>query len=158
MEALIADIATDMRLLRKEMESIERKISRLKDEQDPENVDSHNKAIAATLHSLYSGYETIIERVIRAVDGDVPLGKQYHIMLLKRAMNAIEDVRPAIISIETFKLLDELRTYRHKFRNIYLYLLSSERIIELARKGIASYKSFAEDVKTFQDFLLSKPT
>ncbi len=157
MEALIADIDADMKLLKKELESIQRKLERLKTEKDLENKDSHNKAIAASLHSIYSGYETILERIIRAIDGDLPLGKQYHIMLLKRAMNAIEGVRPAILASGTFQLLDELRTYRHKFRNIYLYLLSTDRIVELAQSGIRSFESFERDIQTFKGFLLSKP-
>ncbi len=157
MEALIADIDADMTLLKKELESIERKLSRLKTEHDRENIDSHNKAIAASLHSLYSGYENIIERIIRAIDGDAPLGSQYHLALLKRSMNPVEGVRPPILSVETFQLLDELRTYRHKFRNIYLYLLSTKRIGDLAQTGIRSFGLFERDIKAFKDFLLSKP-
>ncbi|MFN3480487.1 MAG: hypothetical protein ACK415_08880, partial [Thermodesulfovibrionales bacterium] len=75
MEALIADINADMALIKKEVESIKRKLLRLQKEKDPENIDSHIKAIAGSLHSLYSGYENIIERIIRAVDGDVPSGR-----------------------------------------------------------------------------------
>jgi hypothetical protein len=58
MEALIADIDADMSLIKKETESIKRKLSRLKKDKDPENIDSHIKAIAGSLHSIYSGYET----------------------------------------------------------------------------------------------------
>jgi hypothetical protein len=157
MEALIADMDADMKFLKKEVESIRRKLSRLKTEQDRENIDSHNKAVAASLHSLYSGYENVIERIIRGIDGDAPGGRQYHVVLLKRAMNTIEGVRPAIISPETFRLLDELRTYRHKFRNIYLYLLATERIMELAQTGIKSFDIFERDINAFKSFLLSKP-
>ena len=156
MEALIADIDADMSLLKKETESIKRKLLRLKKEKDPENIDSHIKAIAGSLHSIYSGYENIIERMVRAIDGDIPSGKDYHLMLLKRALNPIEGVRPYIISIETFRLLDELRTYRHKFRNIYLYLLSSKRITELAHTGLDSFQHFEKDINAFKKFLISK--
>jgi Ni,Fe-hydrogenase III large subunit len=157
MEALIADIDADMKLIRKELDGIKRKLLRLKTETDHENIDSHTKAVAASLHSIYSGYENILERIIRAIDGDTPLGTQYHVMLLKRAMNVIDGVRPAILAAETFRLLDELRTYRHKFRNIYLYLLSTGRIVDLAQIGIKSFELFERDINTFKGFLLSKP-
>lgn len=156
MEALIADINADMALIKKEVESIKRKLSRLKEEKDPENIDSHIKAIAGSLHSLYTGYETILERIIRSIDGDVPAGRDYHLMLLKRALNPVEGVRPPVISLETFRTLDELRTYRHKFRNIYLYLLSHKRITELARRGIDSFKCFEKDIMAFKGFLLKE--
>lgn len=42
---------------KKETESIRRKLSRLKKEKDPENIDSHIKSIAGSLHCIYSGYE-----------------------------------------------------------------------------------------------------
>jgi hypothetical protein len=155
MEALISDINTDMKLLKREIESIQRKLERLKTERDRENIDSHDKAIAASLHSLYSGYEAVIERIVRAIDGDAPVGRHYHVLLLKRAMNPLEGVRPGVISAETFSLLDELRTYRHKFRNIYLYLLSPERIHGLAQTGIRSFKLFERDMDVFKRFLES---
>jgi len=113
--------------------------------------------VAASLHSLDSGYENIIERIIRAIDGDAPVGRRYHILFLKRAMNSIAGVRPALIATETFRLLDELRTYRHKFRNIYLYLLSPERILTLAQIGMRSFDLFERNIMAFKDFLLSKP-
>jgi hypothetical protein len=156
MEALIADIDADISLINKEIESIKRKLLRLKKEKDPENIDSHVKAVAGSLHSIYSGYENIIERIVRSIDGDIPSGKDYHLMLLKRALNTIKDVRPSIISTETFRLLDELRTYRHKFRNIYLYLLSTKRITELAHTGLDSFQHFQKDINAFKKFLISK--
>jgi len=128
MEALIADIDADMKLLKREVESVKRKLARLKTEKDHENIDSHHKAVAASLHSLYSGYENIIERIIRAIDGDAPVGRQYHILLLKRAMNPIEGVRPALIAAETFGLLDELRTYRQVQEHIPICPLSGKNL------------------------------
>ena len=39
----------------------------------------------------------------------------------------IEGIRPALISEESFKLLDELRAFRHFFRHAYSYELSYEK-------------------------------
>lgn len=153
MEALIADITSDLELIKKEVESIKRKLQRLQTEKDPENIDSHIKAVVGSLHSIYTGYETIIERIVRAIDGETPLGKDYHLKLLRRALTEIPDVRPGIITKETFILLDELRTYRHKFRHIYLYLISPDRIIELAEKGIKLFEQFSKDIERFKEFL-----
>lgn len=156
MEALISDIKADLSLIKKEAKSIERKLEKLKTETDPENLDSHVKAIAVTLHSIYTGCETVIERIIRTIDGDTPLGKDYHLMLLRRAITPIENVRPVIISKKTFNKLDELRTYRHKFRNIYLYLLSDKRIKELAVLGLKLVVEFEKDIAKFLEFMTSE--
>lgn len=153
MEALIVDINADLELIKKEVESIKRKINRLKTEKDPENIDSHIKAVAGSLHSIYTGYESIIERIVRAMDGETPLGKDYHLKLLRRAITEIPNCRPPIISRETFVVLDELRTYRHKFRHIYIYMISPARIIELAEQGIKSFEFFNRDIDKFKEHL-----
>lgn len=155
MEALIVDIDADLEIIRKEVDSIKRKLIRLKTEKDPENIDSHIKAIAGSLHSIYTGYESIIERIVRALDGETPLGKDYHLKLLRRAITEIPHCRPSIITRETFIILDELRTYRHKFRHIYIYMISPSRIIELAEQGIKSFESFNRDIEKFKEFLRS---
>lgn len=149
MEALIADIKSDLALLNKERKSIERKLGRLKTEKDFENIDSHVKAIAGSLHSIYTGCENILERIVRAIDGDIPMGKDYHSALLRRSVMKIENVRPAIIRYETYATLEEFRGYRHKFRNIYLYLIMPERIKGLAREGIALVDEFSRDIESF---------
>lgn len=154
MEALIADIDADLKIIKSEIESIKRKLQRLNTEKDPENIDSHIKAVAGSLHSIYTGYESIIERIIRAIDGETPLGSDYHLKLLRRALTEIPEIRPPIISKDSFSLLDDLRTYRHKFRHIYLYLISPKKIIELAEKGIESFEYFSHDIEKFKSFLL----
>ncbi|GAB4221042.1 MAG: hypothetical protein Kow00102_13140 [Spirochaetota bacterium] len=153
MEALIADIKADITYLQKEKNSIMRKLKRLETEKDYENIDSHIKAIAGSLHSIYTGCENILERIIRTIDGDIPLGKDYHSLLLRRAITEIEGVRPPIITIEIFTKLDEMRAYRHKFRNIYLYLIAPARIIELANEGIALVEKFNTEINEFCSFL-----
>ena len=156
MEALLADIKSDLTYLQKEKSSIQRKLLRLQSEKDPENIDSHIKAIAGSLHAIYTECENILERVVRTVDGDIPLGKDYHSLFLRRAITTIDAIRPEILSIETYAKLDELRAYRHKFRNIYLYLIAPARIIDLAQEGIALVDQFHNDIDVFCAFLSSK--
>lgn len=153
MEALIADIYADLEIIKKEVDSIKRKLERLKKEKDPENIDSHIKAVAGSLHSIYTGYESILERIIRAIDGETPLGKDYHLKILRRAITELPNIRPSIISRNTFIILDELRTYRHKFRHIYLYMISPSRIVELANQAIKLHDFFILDIEKFIEFL-----
>ena len=156
MEALIADIKTDITFLQKGKNSIIRKLERLKTETDYENIDSHVKAIAGSLHSIYTGCENILERIIRAIDGDIPLGKDYHSQILRRAVNEIESLRPAIIHIHTYAKLDEFRAYRYKFRNIYLYLITPGRIKALSQEGIELVDAIEKDIQKFIQFLVLK--
>ncbi len=90
-----------------------------------------------------------MEYCIRTIDGDPPFGKDYHAVLLRRASIPIDAVRPQIITAETFAKLDELRAYRHKFKDIYLYLITPARIIELAHEVISVIEQFSQDITNF---------
>jgi len=72
MEALIVDIENELRFISKEIDALKRKKEKLHAERDSENIDSHIKAIALTLHSIYTGYEKMLEMIIKGIDGDVP--------------------------------------------------------------------------------------
>lgn len=156
MEALIVDVENELKFISREIEILKRKKERLENERDPENIDSHIKAIALTLHSIYTGYEKILEILIKGIDGDLPSAIDYHTALLKRATYAIPDVRPPIISEKTFTPLNMLRAYRHKFRRIYTYLISSDKVIDLTETAIKSWKLFNKDWETFKGYLLRK--
>jgi len=122
MEALLADIKSDLTYLQKEKSSIQRKLLRLQSEKDPENIDSHIKAIAGSLHSIYTGCENILERIVRTVDGDIPLGKDYHSLLLRRAITTIDAIRPEILSIEVLKRMPNWMNCEHTDINSGIYI------------------------------------
>ncbi|MEW6698055.1 MAG: hypothetical protein ACOY35_02210 [Bacillota bacterium] len=46
----------------------------------------------------------------------------------------IPEVRPPVLSRETAGKLDEYRAFRHVFRNVYGFNLSSERMVDLLNK------------------------
>ncbi|MEW6680735.1 MAG: hypothetical protein AB1297_06960 [bacterium] len=135
MEALIVDVENELKFIHREIEILKRKKMRLDSEKDNENIDSHIKAIALTLHSIYSGYEKVLEILIKGIDGDLPMAKEYHSALLKRASCEIPGIRPLIILEETWELLNALRLYRHKLRRVYTYLISPLKIINLTNQA-----------------------
>lgn len=156
MEALLVDVENELRFISKEIDILKRKKERINGEKDPENLDSHIKAIALTLHSIYTGYEKILEIIIKGIDGDVPTAVDYHTALLKRASYSIPNVRPEIISEETFSLLNVLRGYRHRLRRIYTYLISPEKILRLTDTAIKSFELFNRDWERLKNYLMKK--
>lgn len=156
MEALLVDVENELRFISKEIDILKRKKEKINVEKDPENLDSHIKAIALTLHSIYTGYEKILEIIVKGIDGDVPTAVDYHTALLKRASYAIPEVRPEIISEETFSLFNVLRGYRHKLRRIYTYLISPERILRLTDTAIKSFELFNRDWERLKNYLMKK--
>ena len=84
-------------------------------------------ALAAMLHSFYTGIENIFKRVAVEIDGEPPTGDFWHRQLLDRMACPRRD-RPAVIS-KTLK--DKLRTYlefRHVFRHAYTFELRWEKM------------------------------
>ena len=154
MEALIVDVESELKFISREIETLKRKRERLKNERDTENIDSHIKAIALTLHSIYTGYEKVVEILIKGIDGDLPTAIDYHTALLKRATYEIPEVRPPIISEETFNLLNVLRAYRHKLRRTYTYLISPHKVIDLTEMAVKSWEFLNKDWESFKKYLL----
>jgi hypothetical protein len=57
--------------------------------------------------------------VAEVIDGEKPVGENWHQVLLKQMANEVSGVRPAVISENTFVKLNEYRGFRHVVRNVY---------------------------------------
>ena len=156
MEAILVDVENELRFISKEIDILKRKKERIDREKDPENLDSHIKAVALILHSIYTGYEKILEIIIKGIDGDLPTAVDYQLALLKRGSYSIPEVRPEIISEETFSLFNILMGYRHKLRRIYTYLISPEKVLSLTETAIKSFELFNNDLERLRNYLLKK--
>ncbi|HEY6461869.1 MAG TPA: hypothetical protein VIY73_17005 [Polyangiaceae bacterium] len=76
-------------------------------------------ALAFEIERWYSAAEAMLERIVRAIDGDVPAGPTWHAELLRAASVAIDELRPAIVSREAAGELRELLKFRHFARHGY---------------------------------------
>ena len=106
-------------------------------------------AIALNLHSFYTGAERIFEVIAKQVDHYQPTGSNWHRQLLDQMLVAIPNLRPAVISENTYLLLDELRRFRHVVRTVYAYQLDSERILELANKSFHYFSTFKKEIQQY---------
>lgn len=79
-------------------------------------------ALAAMLHSFYTGMENIFKRVTIAEDRDLPRGSDTHRELLD-LMSKPGVNRPAVISSQLHEQLKEYLRFRHRFRHCYSYLM-----------------------------------
>ena len=90
-------------------------------------------AIGYLLHNFYNGCENIFQSIARFYEND--FGPQtWHKDLLKRMRIEISGFRPAVIDEKLFVLLDDFRSFRHKFRHSYAFDLDWEREKLVARK------------------------
>lgn len=89
--------------------------------------------VALDLHSFYGSLERIFEFIAINIDKSLPSGSEWHKILLEQMAEEMPKLRPALISSQTFELLDEYRAFRHLIRNIYTHRinpLKMQRLIE----------------------------
>jgi len=92
---------------------------------------------AVALHGWYTGLETMLERIARQLDGDVPDGARWHRELITQLSVEVPGVRPAVLSTSMVAPLAELLSFRHFFRQAYGVVLDgallADRLATLTR-------------------------
>lgn len=146
---LIAEIDSDLLAIR----NIEAKIEELYNTLNEENImDKDKAALGYYLHNLYNAVESILKRLANFFE-NAGQGTTWHTDLLKRMTLNIEEVRPAIISKESYTILNELRKFRHIFRHSYDYELRFKRMDELWKEYQHNKDYFIKDIENIKALL-----
>lgn len=96
-------------------------------------------ALGGCLHGIYNALEAYFLRVAKFFENNVDQ-QAWHRDLLDRMLLEIPDIRPALITDPAVaERIDELRRFRHLFRNLYKTRLKAQklRIVYEAAMGIA---------------------
>ena len=132
------------------------------------SIIEHQPAIMETvestgywMHNLYCAFEDLFKLVAGFWENSLNADGEFHAHLLKRMLVEIENVRPPLLSEASYKLLNELRGFRHVFRHAYSYGLDDERVRALLRKIFDQKDTIINDLKTFREtvagFIEEKP-
>jgi hypothetical protein len=109
--------------------------------------------LAVDLHSWYSALESLLERILAAVDGSTPTGKALHAELLRQASRPLEGIRPAILAPQRFADIDELRKFRHFFRRAYALDLRHDKLRRSLEPFVHVHRDIDADLAQFADFV-----
>ena len=104
--------------------------------------------VAIRLPVFYTGLENIFKRIAREIDRDVPQGKDWHKDLLQQ-MAVSRPMRPPVISEKTVENLAFILKFRHRFRNIYVFELELEGIVDNAQRVCAIYEDLSTELNVF---------
>lgn len=66
---------------------------------------------------------------------------------------SIPEIRPRVLSADSYEILGELMGFRHVFRHTYNYNLSTEKINLLRNRIIDNFSSIENDINEFKKFL-----
>jgi hypothetical protein len=117
------------------------------------NDDAYLDGLALNLHGFYAGLEHIFAAIARSVDGSLPDDPNWHQTLLRQMTAEIPTIRPPVIAPETYRCLEEYRSFRHVVRNVYTFNLRGSRIKELAAGLRPCLTAVAHDLAQFTQFL-----
>lgn len=84
--------------------------------------------VAYALHNLYSALENSFDQISRSFENHVVDREQWHRELMLKMFLGIPGVRPAVLPLEWRPLLNELRSFRHVFRQSYDFRLDAIRL------------------------------
>lgn len=93
--------------------------------------DMATMAVAYLLHNLYTALEGYFLRIAKHFENGID-DRSWHRELLERMKIEIPGIRPAVISHDMVEPLDELRRFRHLFRNPYKSTLKPQRVAEMS--------------------------
>jgi uncharacterized protein YutE (UPF0331/DUF86 family) len=136
------------------LERLEKEIERVSMEASKQKafLDVFYESLALKLHNFYTGCKRIFQIIASELNGALPSGYDWHKRLLER-MAIQREERPAVISQETAKNLEEYLAFRHVVRNIYGYELESRRIDPLVARSKKVFEQFHAEVCQFTKWL-----
>jgi hypothetical protein len=105
------------------------------------------QGLASGVEKIYTGCERIMAMIAADLDGArLEHSEGWHISLLKRMANPFPGVRAAVISEQTYKALDQLRSFRHRERNTYGLILDVDIVVDRANQTKQAFVEFRADV------------
>lgn len=137
--------ATEREQLRRLLVGIQTLLSRCR-EATPDEIEL--SALAATLHSFYTGVENIFKRVSVELDGQPVVGDRWHRDLLLR-MKAPARNRPALLSSELHDVLLDYLRFRHVFRSAYSFDLDWRKMSPLVLRFEETFQQLEREFDTF---------
>ncbi|MDE0317749.1 MAG: hypothetical protein OXM61_22955 [Candidatus Poribacteria bacterium] len=150
-EKLIQRIFDERQKIEKTVERIGRALEKI----DVLPVDAREfveRALAADLAEVYTGFEKIFERIANEVDKQIPSGGRWHNNLLTQ-MAERRSERPPVISEATRRRLRRLLRFRHIVNNIYGDELIFERVEKHAKRIDKLFDNVSEELDVFAAFL-----
>ena len=109
--------------------------------------------VAYYFHVIYGLFENLFVRVATYFGTPIRQTDQWHVQLLKQMGLEIEGIRPALLRPETSDCLDELRRFRHVFRNAYVLHFDPVRLELALRDGQRLEHLYPADIEAFLTFL-----
>ncbi len=135
----------ELAMLRELLDSYRPLLDRLQ-ESEPDYIEMG--ALAAMLHSFYTGIENIFKRIATEIDDSLPSGMSSHAALLGRMARPTE-CRPAVISDDLRLRLRYYLDFRHMFRHAYTTEMKWRKMADLVLHCEETLDRLHAELETF---------
>lgn len=105
-------------------------------------------ALAAMLHSFYTGIENVFKRISIELDQTLPGGEFWHRDLLNSMTRTSEKHGPVISETLCGQLMEYLQ-FRHVFRQAYAFQLRWEKMSHLVHSSEQTLRQLETELNTF---------
>jgi uncharacterized protein YutE (UPF0331/DUF86 family) len=138
------DVEAQLNLIKKVDERLKERANNLKSD-DLILLES----IAYQIHNLYSAIEDLLKLIADYFENNISHSSQWHRLLLQRMTIIVPEVRPAVLSSETYTLLNALRGFRHFFRHAYGATIEYEQLKSNLDKALNVFPKLKSDLNQF---------
>jgi uncharacterized protein YutE (UPF0331/DUF86 family) len=87
-------------------------------------------AVSLGIHNVYNGIEDILLSLARDIDDSVPTGASARQDVLDQMAAEVAGTRPALLDLDLYEALTELKGFRHLVRHRYGFDLKTDKVIE----------------------------
>ncbi len=135
--------------LHSQCQEIERIFAKIEERRAHLEDPVYTESVGYQLHNLYSAFEDLFKIVANFFENRLEERASYHRELLWRMKIALEGIRPALLSEESYKLLDSLRAFRHFFRHAYGAELDPKKIAIVLEDAMQLRKIYLQEIERF---------
>lgn len=106
-------------------------------------------ASAYTFSSIYSCYEDIFKHIAGTFENRIENLSSWHSELLNRMLIEVPGIRPPVLSDKTAEILNEMRSFRHVFRNSYVFIIDADRVKSVVKKWSDTKDIIKAEIENF---------
>ena len=117
------------------------------------NDDFYLDAVALNLPGFSSALERIFSLIAESADASMPRGENRHMLLLGQMTEEHRRVRPAVISKQAGKRLNEYRGFLQVVRNGWAHPFDPLKVEGLVNRAPALFSQLKLEIPAFADFL-----
>ncbi|MFH1727372.1 MAG: hypothetical protein ABIA04_02995 [Pseudomonadota bacterium] len=145
-ETVLQTLKGEIDFLMKQLNELDKKLG-----VNVKQIDKHEHLVTAAYHlsSIYSCLEDIFSKIAKVFENRIENPASWHKELLERMRIEVPKIRPSVLSIDIFSIVNEFRAFRHVFKSSYVFNLDKSRVRDMALKWEGNKDNILKEISAF---------